>query len=362
MLLFCLTAGSASGHIRLQGLSSHLPKDWTATAYCIEHGRTLLSVGGSEKSASPATRAVLSALLALVLLGPDYRFQLRLVARGEWSSRVQVLRGDLILRGIHPSLMQGPEQWQAARKVQELGIRRITGKVIWESTGRSATGWSAGCGPVPLSQTPASKEAVFRRSLEIEEKLRLLGIDVSGASQAPSEVAWHRENRGENHGRDHQPTFELASFRSKPLALLIRQAPTMLESLFHCNPGIGVILRELAPSFTARDNRSLGIMSPEQSVALLATAVRRRDVGSELESALKPLSSRPPFRGLRGIFAVAGGSSELTGIAYLEGNHRLLFSLRVDDPTTEEELTQLARVILVFRGQAGLREEGRGRR
>jgi D-alanyl-D-alanine carboxypeptidase/D-alanyl-D-alanine-endopeptidase (penicillin-binding protein 4) len=116
-------------------------------------GEVLASVD-ADKGFLPASSAkLITAAVALLALGPDFRFTTRLVARGELAGGV--LRGDLVLVGAgDPSLggrheVDGPLSTlrRAADEALRRGLRSVTGAVLGDddcfADEGPGDGWSA---------------------------------------------------------------------------------------------------------------------------------------------------------------------------------------------------------------------------
>ncbi|MCB9286029.1 MAG: D-alanyl-D-alanine carboxypeptidase/D-alanyl-D-alanine-endopeptidase [Lewinellaceae bacterium] len=109
----------------------------------VESGR-LLASNEPERSLSPASNLkILATASALVLLGPDYRFQTRLECDDALSEE-GVLSGNLYLSGfgdptLGSPLMEGALPMDALLErlrmaVQQAGIRRIEGNVVGDAS------------------------------------------------------------------------------------------------------------------------------------------------------------------------------------------------------------------------------------
>jgi len=96
---------------------------------------------------------VATSLWALERLGPDFRFETRVFARGEIDSARGVLKGDLVVRGAGDPDFQAESVFLVASALNQLGIKQVTGAVIvsrdfwigWENG-------SAGVDPDPVKR------------------------------------------------------------------------------------------------------------------------------------------------------------------------------------------------------------------
>src|SRR5690606_14180915 len=71
--------------------------EWGVVAYSITSGKPLISINGSMPLVPASNNKVFTAIWALDVLGPDYRFPTDLLIDG--SVEGGVLRGDVIIRG-----------------------------------------------------------------------------------------------------------------------------------------------------------------------------------------------------------------------------------------------------------------------
>ncbi len=103
-------------------------------------GLCVLDASGAVQAAVNADTAFIPAsslktvttATALEVLGPDFRFETRLLARAE--PRDGVLEGDLILRGGGDPLLSLGDLARWAAKLQRQGLRRITGRVLGDGS------------------------------------------------------------------------------------------------------------------------------------------------------------------------------------------------------------------------------------
>lgn len=148
----CATAGPAE-QVRAAG-------DALVASEALAGGRvgfTVLDLGTGEVVAEAAAdrgfatasnMKLLSSAVALVTLGADFTMATDLVARGE--IREGVLAGDLVVRGHgDPTFGEGPAGDRAIATflaaLQQLGIRRVAGRVIgdgsWQGAETLGLGW-----------------------------------------------------------------------------------------------------------------------------------------------------------------------------------------------------------------------------
>ena len=174
------------------------------------------AVDGSVLYRRNATRPLLPAsneklyvtIGALTELGPDFRYETRVVAAGTRTSGV--LHGNLVLVGSGDPTLSRYRVAALARAIRAAGITRITGRVIGDETlfdrKRSGPGWPARFVDIecpPLSalavdrnvagatfvRTPARRAARLLRDALAARSVRSAGIGVGKAPTTATPIA-----------------------------------------------------------------------------------------------------------------------------------------------------------------------------
>jgi D-alanyl-D-alanine carboxypeptidase/D-alanyl-D-alanine-endopeptidase (penicillin-binding protein 4) len=114
--------------------------DWTILAWSLDRDEPLFAVNADAIKVPASNNKVFSSILALDLLGPDYRFPTDLLMTG--AVQGGVLRGDLVLRGSgdpafgYPELEKDPldplRRMAAALRAQ--GVTSVEGGIIADAT------------------------------------------------------------------------------------------------------------------------------------------------------------------------------------------------------------------------------------
>jgi serine-type D-Ala-D-Ala carboxypeptidase/endopeptidase (penicillin-binding protein 4) len=184
-------------------------------------GRTVYGLHRS-RSLEPASNQKLAvALAALDRLGSVYRIPTKVFGVGSRSS--STWRGRLILKGYgDPSLARGDLR-RLARKVRALGIRKVTGRIIWDETyydaRRTCPGWKPSWYKVespPLSALVVARGKVGGRT--VDNPARAAGVAFRKALKA----AGVKVPRGVRGGRTPARATALGSVVSGRLARLVR--------------------------------------------------------------------------------------------------------------------------------------------
>lgn len=82
----------------------------------------------------PASTAKIATMVsALELLGPDFRFQTRVLATGA-PNAAGVLSGDLILAGGGDPLLTPQDLYGLAVRLRDLGLRRVAGRFLYDES------------------------------------------------------------------------------------------------------------------------------------------------------------------------------------------------------------------------------------
>jgi serine-type D-Ala-D-Ala carboxypeptidase/endopeptidase (penicillin-binding protein 4) len=113
--------GSADALIARAGLSGRVAYSLSD----IKSGQKLESVGGGIGLPPASVAKALTTLYALEILGPDYRFQTRLITTGALSNGI--LHGDLILAGGGDPTLDTDDLAAMAARLKSSGIREVRG-------------------------------------------------------------------------------------------------------------------------------------------------------------------------------------------------------------------------------------------
>jgi serine-type D-Ala-D-Ala carboxypeptidase/endopeptidase (penicillin-binding protein 4) len=184
-------------------------------------GRAVYGLHAS-RSLEPASNQKLAVgLAALDRLGTAYRIPTRVFGVGSRSRATW--RGGLIVRGYGDPSLTRADLRRLARKIRRLGIRKVTGRVIWDETyydaRRICPGWKPSWYKVespPLSALVVARAKVGRRT--VDNPARAAGIAFRKALGA----AGVRVVRGVRSGTTPAHATPLKSVRSAPLSRLVR--------------------------------------------------------------------------------------------------------------------------------------------
>ncbi|EAQ01744.1 D-alanyl-D-alaninecarboxypeptidase/D-alanyl-D-alanine-endopeptidase [Pseudooceanicola batsensis HTCC2597] len=100
------------------------------TVFDLTRGRPLEARSPTRPMPPASVAKALTALYALDVLGPDHRFETRVLATGEIVDGV--LRGDLVLAGGGDPTLQTDDMADLAAKVKETGLRAVEGRfLVW---------------------------------------------------------------------------------------------------------------------------------------------------------------------------------------------------------------------------------------
>ncbi|HEX8361834.1 MAG TPA: D-alanyl-D-alanine carboxypeptidase/D-alanyl-D-alanine-endopeptidase [Longimicrobium sp.] len=114
--------------------------EWTIMAYSLDRNETLFAINANKPMVPASNNKVYSAIWALSVLGPDYRFPTDLLING--SIQGGVLQGDVVIRGSGDPGFGYPSYEKdnidplrvMARRLKQLGINQVTGSVIGDAT------------------------------------------------------------------------------------------------------------------------------------------------------------------------------------------------------------------------------------
>jgi D-alanyl-D-alanine carboxypeptidase/D-alanyl-D-alanine-endopeptidase (penicillin-binding protein 4) len=106
-----------------------------------------ISTNGADRRINPASLVkIATTQWALERLGPEFWFETRFVTGGRVDREAGVLHGDLVVIGSGDPDFQPENGFLAARKLNELGIRRVTGRILVND--RFWIGWEGGTGRI----------------------------------------------------------------------------------------------------------------------------------------------------------------------------------------------------------------------
>ena len=312
---------------------------WSANFTCLQHQSELLNQPLPFSGTAPATRRFLTGLIGLMLLGPEFRFNVELLASGGISEESGCIQGDLVLRGIHPSLLDELELWQVVRAVRQRGVECIDGDVRWEIAAPQPVTSSMNGIWLHPSDFRARSDAPWPqlRLKELKARLQRAGIEFNSRSTSSQAL---------------EQTF-LVDIPSVPLALLLRRELDFLKALLFDLHSSWPLIEQLETDLVGWNSERLDRLAPQQAVRLLRIAWGRSDLVFELLSALKSFSANPPIENIRGIVSASEEMTEILGFARLKGHDPILFDLRVEGQVTEEYLLRLLRVLLLSRTRLG---------
>jgi D-alanyl-D-alanine carboxypeptidase/D-alanyl-D-alanine-endopeptidase (penicillin-binding protein 4) len=197
------------------------PARTAAVAFDLEQGRMVFSRSAGRPVRPASTEKLTVALAALDELGPEFRIRTTVLGEGEQDGTVW--RGDLVLAGQGDPSLHQDDLARLAGRVRELGIRRVSGRIVGDESyfdaRRTAPGWKPSflideCPPLSalivdravldgrtVDEPAAAAAILFRRALVAA------GVRVSGKATA---------------GVADEAAVELAHVVSPPIARLVR--------------------------------------------------------------------------------------------------------------------------------------------
>lgn len=99
----------------------------------VKTGEVLESAGSAQALPPASVAKALTALYALDVLGPDHRFETRILATGGVSGGV--VKGDLILAGGGDPVLSTDHLAQLATALKNAGVREVRGKfLVWDNS------------------------------------------------------------------------------------------------------------------------------------------------------------------------------------------------------------------------------------
>ncbi len=91
----------------------------------------VISSNRSDEAINPASVVkVATSMWAIDRLGPDYRFETRIFARGAIDAKTGTLRGDLVVNGSGDPDFQAENAFLVAEALNRLGIRQVRGDLV----------------------------------------------------------------------------------------------------------------------------------------------------------------------------------------------------------------------------------------
>ena len=199
ILAGCATLAPGTGRVlqeEIDAVTLEPPLDqvnWGIRIVDPERGQILYSRHAHLKFVPASNQKILSAAAALQLLGPDYRYETRLLAVGETNQVGDTLRGDLLLLAsgdptfserFYPTA-EAPLD-SLAQKLWASGIRAVEGTLVidasrWDSTSVPGT-WEVEDLPAAFASTGGPFAIA-----EGTQTLEVTGADQPGL---PAQVRW----------------------------------------------------------------------------------------------------------------------------------------------------------------------------
>lgn len=135
------TSAQPAGPLQAQA-ESIVPNEseWTAMAWSVDRKETLFSINGDSVMIPASNNKVFSAIWALSVLGPDYRFPTDLLVTGPIENGV--VRGDVVIRGSGDPALGYPEYDKdvlqsmraMAASLKQRGVTAVEGGVIADAS------------------------------------------------------------------------------------------------------------------------------------------------------------------------------------------------------------------------------------
>lgn len=98
-----------------------------------ETGAVVMAQAADRPMIPASTAKIATMVSALELLGPDFRFQTRVLATGA-PNAAGVLSGDLILAGGGDPLLTPQDLYGLAVRLRDLGLTRVTGRFLYDES------------------------------------------------------------------------------------------------------------------------------------------------------------------------------------------------------------------------------------
>lgn len=140
----------------------------------------LFALGPDQQLRPASCQKVVTAVTALSVLGPDFRYRTRLVADAEVED--SVLRGPLYLLGGFDPLLSRADADSLAAALRRSGITAVEGDLVADRSLKDtlALGWGWCWDDEPLPLTPLLCDRRPGLELRVEEALRCAGISLGG--------------------------------------------------------------------------------------------------------------------------------------------------------------------------------------
>jgi serine-type D-Ala-D-Ala carboxypeptidase/endopeptidase (penicillin-binding protein 4) len=187
----------------------------------LKNGRAVYGLHASRALEPASNQKLAVGLAALDRLGTAYRIHTRVFGLGSRSGATW--RGGLILKGYGDPSLTRADLRRLARKIRGLGIRRVTGRVIWDESyynaRRTCPGWKPSWYKIespPLSALVVARAKVGRRT--VDNPARAAAIAFRKALGAAGVRVVHGVRRGTASAR----TAPLRAVLSAPLSRLVR--------------------------------------------------------------------------------------------------------------------------------------------
>jgi D-alanyl-D-alanine carboxypeptidase/D-alanyl-D-alanine-endopeptidase (penicillin-binding protein 4) len=227
ILSFALPAHAASKNVHHH--AAHRAAATPAMVWYVESiDGQVLDAREADAPINPASVIkVATSWWALEKLGPDYRFVTSFYARGTVEPDKGQLKGDLVVRSDGDPDFQAENAFLVAQSLNRMGIRRITGSVIVDSS--FWMGWENGSeGANPNQEARGEQMAArLRSALDVRRwtrGTRSSWIDYAARNGVPrSPVPSVQVLGGVHYESEPATTTLLFEHRSKPLAETLRR-------------------------------------------------------------------------------------------------------------------------------------------
>jgi D-alanyl-D-alanine carboxypeptidase/D-alanyl-D-alanine-endopeptidase (penicillin-binding protein 4) len=266
-LLFAVAAPATASSLPLAtrlanalAVRGNAPSASGAVAVDLLTGRTVFQRNPDAPLAPASNEKLAVTFAALRELGAGYRFRTEIFGRGFQDGAVW--QGDLVLKGYGDPTLDGIQVDRLATQVAQLGITRVTGRVLadesWFDSTRTAPGWKASffineCPPLSalvvdrarydghVAQQPAVAAAGV-----LKQRLRAHGVTAGAVAVGRASESW----------------LALAQVESEPLTDVLRdmdresdnfEAEMLLKAIGAevgsagtTAAGVAIVLRDLA--------------------------------------------------------------------------------------------------------------------
>lgn len=150
----------------------------------LRDGRTLYATHPTVALMPASNAKLFTAILALEHLGPEYRFQTVLAARGKVSQGV--LAGDLILKGFGDPTLVTATLHDFVNAVRAKGIERVEGDLLVDATYFTAPRWGSGWSWDYLQDYYAMEIS----ALSLNDNIMALVIQPGTETGRPALISW----------------------------------------------------------------------------------------------------------------------------------------------------------------------------